>query len=367
MGLGCNGLLDGGARSAEPSRLWFTPLPWPYGWPGTPAVIDGSVVIGVIGGMAAFDAVSGQPRWTARIWTTGEATFAGNVAARSGRACIADLFGVGCVSVSSGQVLWAVPPDSATQDAESAIDDTALYYGTRIHTVVARNLSDGTVRWVADLAPGAQFDDRITGVAARGDTIYATTVHWLDKQGFGKVGDLVALDRANGRELWRYSPQSRASGFLGAPVLAGDLAIVSDVYNAVLRAVRVSSGAEVWQTEARPGSFVTAQRQPFLVGDTLFAGSMDTQVFALDVRTGSYRWRVSAQAGSIGDIAPCGRFLLVVPIAGGPLTVINRQGLRVSRPAVMADDNDLRSGIGVLGSRAYVASTSGLYALNCPT
>jgi hypothetical protein len=93
---------------------------------------------------------------------------------------------------------------------------------------------------------------------------------------------------------------------------------------------------------------------------------MDTQVFSLDVRTGSYRWQIPAKAGSVGNVAICGRFVLVVPIAGGPLTVIDRQGLNVSRPDVMMDDNDLRSGVGVMGNRAYVASTSGLYALNCP-
>ena len=346
------------------NRLWFAPFPYQNGWPGLPAIDAGVVLVGVIGGVSAFDASTGAARWTAQLWSGGQASFAGNIAAHNGVACVADYFGVGCVETASGHVRWSMSVDHPTQDGQSAIDGVALYYGTADHTVVARRLASGEALWTTDIAPGTAFPSPVFGVSVRGDTVFAATVRWVDRNGGSIVGDLIALDRLSGRELWRYTAPSR-SGFQGAPVLAGNLAIVNDVYSHGLVAIDLTTRQMVWRTDVREDGYITAETPPVLVGDTLYSGSTDTQVYALHVQTGAYRWRVGTRAGSIGSTAVCGRLVLLVPFSGGPLNVVDRVRLIADRPSVLQGD-DLTGRIAVSGTTAYATGTRGLYALACP-
>lgn len=364
MVLSCGSIVDGRSPSGVMNRLWLAPLPAPAGWPGLPAVDAGMVIVGMQGGMAAFDAQTGSSRWKAAIWSPENASFSGNVVTNNGVACIADYFGVGCVDIGSGKVRWTRQEDQPTQRAQSAIDATTLYYGTRNHSVIARDLATGQTRWATDVDSGTPFLSRVFGVAVRGDTVFATTVRWRDQSGGNIVGDLIALDRTTGRELWRYTSPS-PGGFQGAPVLAGTLAILNDVYRHGLVAVDLTSQREAWHTEVRPDGYINAETPPVLVGDTLFSGSTDTQVYAVDVRSGAYRWRVGTQAGSIGNTAVCGRLVLVVPFSGGPLNAVDRLRLKADRPTVLQGD-ELTGGIAVSGTTAYATGTRGLYALGCP-
>jgi outer membrane protein assembly factor BamB len=346
------------------NRLWFTPYSDQNGWPGLPAIDSGVVLVGVIGGIAAFDANTGASRWRAQVWSGGQMSFAGNIAARDGLACIADYFGVGCVEIATGHLRWSARADQATQDGQSAMDGTALYYGTAEHTVVARALTNGQVLWTTDIDPGNTFGSRVFGVSLRGDTVYAATVRWLNFTGGVILGDLIALERSTGRELWRYTGPSK-SGFQGAPVLAGNLAIVNDAYSHGLVAIKLTTRQVVWRTEVHEDGYITAETPPVLVGDTLYSGSTDTQVHALNVHTGAYIWRVGTRAGSIGSTAVCGRLVLVVPFSGGPLSAVDRVRLISDRPTVLQGD-ELTGRIAVSGTTAYATGARGVYALSCP-
>lgn len=364
VALSCGSLVDGHAPTIPMNRLWFTPFSDQNGWPGLPAVDSSVVLVGVIGGISAFDAATGVPRWRSQIWSGGQMSFAGNIAARDGVACIADYFGVGCLETATGHVRWSTSVDHPTQDGQSAMDELALYYGTTDHTVVARALTTGEALWTTDVDPGTKFLSAIFGVSLRGDTVFAASVRWLDFSGGTIVGDLIALDRNNGRELWRYTAPSR-SGFQGAPVLAGNLAIVNDVDSHGLIAIDLTTRQPVWHTPVREDGYITAEKPPILVGDTLYSGSTDTQVYALDVHTGAYRWRVGTRAGSIGSTAVCGRLVLVVPFSGGPLSAVDRVRLIADRPTVLQGD-ELTGQIAVSGSTAYATGGRGVYALSCP-
>src|SRR5436305_14880770 len=98
----CNSIFEGNAPSSAVKLHWFTPFSSPGGWPGLPAVDAGLVVVAGIGGMAAYDAATGQPRWQAQIWNGGQASFAGNIVTGGGLACLADYFGVGCAELGTG-------------------------------------------------------------------------------------------------------------------------------------------------------------------------------------------------------------------------------------------------------------------------
>lgn len=362
--LSCGSLVDGHSPSIVMDRVWLAPFATPSAWPGVPAVDGGLVIVGLQGGMAAFDARTGSSRWKAAIWSADKASFSGNVVTNNGVACIADYFGVGCVDMATGQVRWTRQDDQPTQRAKSAIDATGLYYGTTNHTVVARELATGQTRWTTDIDSGSILLSRVFGVAVRGDTVFATTVRWLNVGGTAIVGDLIALSRSTGQELWRYTAPS-PSGFQGAPVLAGNLAILNDVYSHGLVAIDLTTRKEAWHTPVQPEGYITAETPPVLIGDTIFSGSTDTQVYAVNAATGAYRWRVGTQAGSIGSTAVCGRLVLVVPFSGGPLNAVDRVRLRADRPTVLQGD-DLAGGIAVSGTTAYAMGGRGLYAMACP-
>jgi outer membrane protein assembly factor BamB len=362
--LSCGSIVDGHSTGATLKRLWFAPFAAPSAFPGLPAVASGVVVVGSVGGMSAFDAANGGARWNATLWSGNKASFAGNVVARNGVVCLADYFGIGCADIATGHVRWSTEEDHPTQRGESAIDDAALYYGTADHRVIARELVGGRALWSTDIAPGAQFMSRVFGVSLRGDTLYVATVRWLTLDGGTIVGDLIALDRANGNELWRYTAPS-PSGFQGAPLLVGSVAILNDTYSHSLVALEMTSREVAWRTPVRADGYITAETPPVLVGDTLFSGSTDTQVYALDVRTGAYRWRVTTRAGSIGSTAVCGRLVLVLPVAGGALTVVDRAGQVADRPNVL-DGDEITSRIAVSGNTAFAAGIRGLHALSCP-
>src|SRR4029077_11796520 len=165
--LSCGSIVDGGSPSSVMNRLWLAPLATPSGWPGLPSVDEagGTVIVGISGGMAAFDAHTGNSRWTAGIWSADKASFSGNVVTDNGLACIADYFGVGCVDLATGQVHWTRQEDQPTQRAQCAIDATGLYYRTTNHSVVARELATGQTRWTIDVDSGTTLLSRVFGVA----------------------------------------------------------------------------------------------------------------------------------------------------------------------------------------------------------
>jgi outer membrane protein assembly factor BamB len=281
------------------------------------------------------------------------------------RACIADNFGgVGCVDVLSGKKLWAVPSDDSWSQ-QHAGDVDGFYYGTHEHEIVARSPIDGTVNWRFDFAPNTPFQSVARGVALRGDTVLATTTRWLNANGFQSTGDLVAIDAASGRELWRFTPQGQTSDLQAGPVISDGIAVVSDTYSHTLRAISLETHQQLWSTAVDDSGYVTAETQPAIVHDTVFAASTDTQIHAYDLRTGRTLWRLRGNAGSLGSTAICGRLILVVPWGTGPLVAVDRKTLRVSQPHVMSGEDELFSRIAVEGNRAFAVGIRGVYAFEC--
>lgn len=366
-GCGCFGGPSGPRDTQPVERRWFAPRQFAFIWGNLPAIHGDVAMVADASGITAFDRRTGAVRWQARLFPEGNGGLAGDVVASDGVACIADLFGgSGCADVATGAAVWTAPPDSAWS-RQNAIDSTALYYGTRDHRVVARNRGDGSVRWSVDVAPGAPYLTLISGVALRGDVLFATTQRWLSANGFLTTGDLIALDRSTGKELWRFTDPGQHSEFFTAPVFAGELAIVSDLGRHSLRAIDVNTHRQTWEIEPLDDGYVAAERPPVVAGDTIFAGSSDTQVHALDARTGTLLWRVPGTGGSLGSTAACGRLVLAVPWTSGPLIAVDRGTRKVLQPGVLTDGDELFSRIAVDGTEAYVAGLKGMYSFRCAT
>ncbi|MDQ3516760.1 MAG: PQQ-binding-like beta-propeller repeat protein, partial [Gemmatimonadota bacterium] len=288
-----------------------------------PAADAELVFVGTRGGLTALDRRTGTRKWRATLWDPNSKAWT-DVVLANGRVCIADYHGAGCADARTGQVLWSRRVDPRGTTGESALDDFAWYVATDSSTVYALDPATGDQIWATNAAPEARYLIRTFGTAVAGDTVYAAMVRWLTEQGGSVVGDLVAMDRKTGRVLFRYTSPGTRGGFQGKPVIAGRLAILNDVYAHALVAVDRFTGQEVWRTEKNESGYITSERPPVLVGDTLFAASTDTQIYAVDVRTGNRIWRAFANHGSLGSLSVCGSILLATDFGAGYVTAMDR-------------------------------------------
>jgi outer membrane protein assembly factor BamB len=124
---------------------------------------------------------------------------------------------------------------------------------------------------------------------------------------------LYAIDRATGAQRWRFATRGPISS---SPAVAHGLVYISSVDGNVY-AVDEASGAERWRfatkgerrftapgihgaiprTERMPDPFDVFLSSPTVVGSTVYIGSGDQHVYALDALTGARRW-----AFATGDV-----------------------------------------------------------------
>lgn len=373
---GC-GLITNGSDSdrTAPTKLWFSPITdyGRSGWVGLPAFGDDIVLVAKRGGIRALVLSSGERRWDASLWASGYAANSDAIAVNGRRACMVDAWATGCVDISTGTVQWSREFAAADWRAKTGIDDFTWYVGSSAkgvanHRVYAFDPVTGSERWVADMAPAGQFKDTPTGVlgtVVSGDTVYATTVRWLTEQGGSMAGDMVALDRHTGRIHWSYTSPPPKGGFQGAALIHGRLAIVNDAYSHALVAIDRFTGKEVWRTEKNESGYINSENEPVLVGDTLFAASTDTQVYAVDARTGERIWRAFANRGSLGSLAVCGSQLLVTEFGGGTVVAMDRSTHMPRVLSGLEPGDYVTSQIGVKDGVAIFTSQQGVYAYRC--
>jgi outer membrane protein assembly factor BamB len=120
-------------------------------------------------------------------------------------------------------------------------------------------------------------------------------------------GRLYAIDRNTGAERWRFATRGPISS---SPAVHEGLVYISSM-DGFVYAVDQATGAESWRfatrgerrftapgihgaiprTERMPDPFDVFLSSPTIVGGTLYIGSGDQHVYALDARTGTERWR----------------------------------------------------------------------------
>lgn len=149
--------------------------------------------------------------------------------------------------------------------------------------------------WTAYLGSAARVSDRLDSLSLDPQPVWRTGV------GRGIVGapalaeDVVALsqvdqqvvllERATGDVLWRRRIGGPPSG---GPLISDDrLLVATQRRQGNVMALRLLDGRTLWST--RVGDVVTT---PALEGGTVYAGTSEGWVAALDARTGRIRWRV---------------------------------------------------------------------------
>ncbi len=360
---GLAGLLQSCADPASASApasvrsLWRAALPAGTEVPsGTPAASAAGVFL-VASGLQAYSMATGLQRWQSPL-----RAYVPRALLATPDLVIVPESTVSALDAQSGRRLWEFTPDANTSLGRAATDGQSLYVGSSGHRVYSLRIADGTPRWETDLGPGWTYPAVVRGVAVGEGSVYAAVEQWLDPHGQASIGWLVALDAASGRVRWRYSTQSAGErrGLSSSPLLTPHLILVTDFPANAIEAVDRSSGRAVWRYRGQPG-YSGFPEVPTLIGDTLYAGSGDTYVYALALTTGELRWRTKLPA-SIGSYARCGHSLLVNDQA---LTVIDPADGRVVQTEIGGDSDFPTSGIAVSGNTALVLGPRAIHAFHC--
>lgn len=98
------------------------------------------------------------------------------------------------------------------------------------------------------------------------------------------AGNLYALDARDGRALWRFGA---AGPFLHSPA-AGEDRVVAASADGYVYALTASRGAPRWRAGPFPGGFSAS---PLIDGGSVFIGSRGGEFLAIDLASGTVRWK----------------------------------------------------------------------------
>jgi outer membrane protein assembly factor BamB len=344
------------AEAISVRPLWQAPLPAGVDVPsGTPALGGGRVFV-VASGVQAYSLTSGRQLWQSRL-----RAYIPRALVASANTVIVPESTVSALDAGSGQRRWEFTADANTSLGRAAGDGRSLYVGSAGHRVYSLGMAGGRLHWQVDLGPDWPYPAVVRGIAVGEATVYVSVEQWLDARGETSRGWLVALDGASGAIRWRYAQASGGRrGLSSSPLLTPHLVVVTDFLGNAVEAVDRSSGRPVWRFQGQPG-YSGFPEAPVLIGDTLYAGSGDTYVYALALASGEQRWRVKLPS-SVSGYARCGQGLLVDDQA---LTVIDPASGAVVQTEIDGASDFPTSGIAVSGRTAVLLGPRAIHAFHC--
>ena len=196
------------------------------------------------------------------------------------------------VDADSGEMRWSFRARAAVASSPALAGDLVIF-GDRTNTYWALERTTGAVRWSLPTGPdqplpwGPEGWDYHTASA----TIVGTRAYF----GSGD-GGIYAVDWRTGEVVWRVATPRR---------IRSTAAVVGDVLyigggDGLVRALSTSDGSEIWRfrtegvdLDAESAGFDRTQIQasPAVVDGTVYIGSRDAFLYALDASTGEERWR----------------------------------------------------------------------------
>jgi outer membrane protein assembly factor BamB len=284
-----------------------------------------------------------------------------NVVSSKGMVFVAETT-VSALDGETGRRLWEFTPDANTSLGRTATDGHALYFGTSTHQLYALRNSDGHQLWVIDLGLGWQWPAVVRGVATWKGKVYVTLEEWRSPNGHTTSGWLIAVEARNGKILWRYKTGegSERKGLSSSPVVTSNLVIAADYLSNAIVAVNRKNGREAWRFEGIPG-YVGFPEAPLVIDNIVYAASGDTFVYALELNGGRLLWRAKTPSAA-GAYALCGTSLLV---NNQGLTVLDRQTGRITQTLLHDELDFTTSGFTIIGNRAFVLGPKAVYAFQC--
>jgi outer membrane protein assembly factor BamB len=102
-------------------------------------------------------------------------------------------------------------------------------------------------------------------------------------------GWVYALDAAEGYKVWAFPTGEK---IWSTPAIVGDTLFIG-TFNKKLYALNADNGTEKWEKPFETEGAIVAT--PVVDGNTVYIGSFDRNLYALDTTTGSLKWKFMAQ------------------------------------------------------------------------
>jgi outer membrane protein assembly factor BamB len=345
-----------GKLGGDPPLAWQAALGSERDPHGTPAA-DGERVYAVVEGVSAYAARDGSLLWRApvdtysprNVVTDGDRVYAAEVVAHA-------------FDARTGAPVWRFRPAENASLGRSLVDGGVFYFGTTGPRVYALDARTGNRFWDTELGRDWEFGSVVRGLAASGDTLYAAVEQWRARNGYIASGWLFAMDRRTGEILWSYVSGTGTDrhGFGSSPRVAGRLLLASDPFSNAAVAVDRFTGEEVWRLRGRRG-YVGFHEAPLVRGDTVYAASGDTYVYAADLATGAVLWE-TALPGAATAYQLCGERLLVNYLG---LAVLDARSGALLRTAYEGADEFMVTEFARDARHVYVLGNRRIYAFRC--
>ena len=357
--IGCQDFL----RSGEDGLgriVWRIPIHSENGaWHGHPALAGNLAYFDINNAITAVDVRAGSVVWK-KVVRSQMYPIARNIVASRGMIFAAGEDEILALDAASGAIRWTVRPDTQIY-ARSAVDDRALYVGTKGPHVMALELGTGQLLWKVNIGPEWEYGGGASGLAVEGDTLFVTARHNLSYAAVRRSLIVLALDRLTGEEFWRYeTSHERNQDTYDAPAITDKLLLISDEIGRSFFAIEKATGKFVWSTVAG-GYYSGPAGKPVVSGNTVYVGSADMYLYAADLETGAVQWRTSTEA-SINNVALCGDKVFAQRFA---VAVLNRHTGELYGMHLRNNTDFITSGLLVKDRKVIGAGTEGIYAFSC--
>jgi len=244
---------------------------------GAPAIVDNTVIIGSFDNyIHAVDRRTGQRQWTFKTADQVRSSIAvGTVSNRLDLVLAGSRDGhLYALHSGNGYCRWKFEAAGEVRSTPT-IKDNTVYFGCEKNKLYALNLDDGSKRWCVD-GPGS-------GVLAAIQQAPAIMNDRLFVVGYSFFSDLHALSLHSGNTLWTYEVDDRIES---SPAVT-DETVYFGSRDAQVYAVDTVNGNQKWV--ASVGGKVSSS--PIVTDSTIYVGCDDEQLYALNRYTGDVRWK----------------------------------------------------------------------------
>ncbi len=187
------------------------------------------------------------------------------------------------IASSPGSIAWKITGASNKKD----IPVSPSVFGSRLYTVGVPGLTAYDLTHITGSGPAQLWrmkyipQSAFTSAAEFGDTLY-----------IGIDSTIYAVNAATGAKRWVASlPESDTSSVYSTPILgAGGVYALSE--SGTLYGFSAKDGSKLWSASIETLQFLLTNASGPAVDDTsVYIGSLDHQVYALNARDGSVRWK----------------------------------------------------------------------------
>ncbi len=203
------------------------------------------------------------------------------------------------VEAASGQERWRFEVEGGVLFSSPAVAEGRVYFGTIAGRIYALDALTGRQRWHRDVE-AAREDE--------GAPVYSSPVVAGGVLYVASLADLYALDAETGQEKWcfRYKDFEKErpeegkffEGMLASPVVVGETVFASTLEGHLL-ALHALTGQEKWRRRRSEGFFSTLAT----ADDVLFADAAEGRaIYAFSALTGQEKWRFEAGADIGGGL-----------------------------------------------------------------